>query len=64
MTDSSQYVTLPIVHELLATQERSFKTVVQMFFESVNSEVRDIRKEVIDLEESLMFSQKDIEEAN
>ena len=63
MTDSSQYVTLPIVRELLETQERSFKTMVQMFFESVKSEVRDIRKEVIDLKESLTFSQKDIEEA-
>ena len=63
MTDSSQYVTLPIVRELLETQERSFKTMVQMFFESVKSEVRDIRKEVNDLKESLTFSQKDIEEA-
>ena len=63
MTDSSQYVTLPIVRELLETQQRSFKTMVQMFFESVKSEVRDIRKEVNDLKESLKFSQKDIEEA-
>ena len=63
MTDSSQYVTLPIVRELLETQERSFKTMVQMFFESVKSEVRDIRKEVNDLKGSLTFSQKDIEEA-
>ena len=30
---------------------------------SVKSKVRDIRKEVIDLKESLMFSQKDINEA-
>ena len=37
--------------------------MVQMFFESVKSEVRDIRKEVIYLKESLTFSQKDIEEA-
>ena len=63
MTDSSQYVTMPIVCELLETQERSFKTMVQMFFESLKSEVRDIRKEVIDLKESLMFSQKCIKEA-
>ena len=32
MTDSSQYVTLPIVRKRLETQERSFKTMVQMFF--------------------------------
>ena len=63
MTDSSQYVTLPIVRELLETQERSFKTMAQMFFESAKSEIRDIRKEVIDLKESLTFSQKDIKEA-
>ena len=63
MTNSSQYVTLPIVRELLETQERSFKTVVQMFSESVKSEAIDIRKEVINLKESLTFSQKDIEEA-
>ena len=63
MTDSSQYVTLPIVRELLETQERTFRTMVQMFFESVRSEARDIRKEVNDLKESLTFSQKDIEEA-
>ena len=62
MTDSSQYVTLSIVRELLETQERSFKTLVQMFFESVKSEVRDIRKEVIDLKESSTFTQKDIKE--
>ena len=37
--------------------------MVQMFFESVKSEVRDIRKEVNDLKESLTFSQKDIEKA-
>ena len=36
--------------------------MIQIFFESVKSEVRDIRKEIIDLKESLMFSQKGIEE--
>ena len=39
------------------------KAMVQTFFESVKSEVRDIRKEVTDPTESLTFSQKDIEEA-
>ena len=63
MTGSSQYVTLPIVREHLETQEKSFKTMVQMFFEIVKSEVRGIRKEVIDPNESLRFSQKDMEEA-
>ena len=62
MNDSQEYVTLPFIRELLATQERSFKSMVELFFESVKNEVKEVRSLVTDLKESLLFTQKDVDD--
>ena len=65
MTEKSGllFVTLPVVCELLETQERCFKATVQMSIDSIREEVKDIRNTVNELKESLTFSQKDIDNA-
>ena len=62
MNDSQEYVTLPFIHELLATQERSFKSMVELFFESVKNEVKEVRSLVTDLKENLLFTQRDVDD--
>ena len=65
MTEKSGllFVTLPVVRELLETQERCFKATVQMLIDSIREQVKDIRNTVNELKESLTFSQKDIDDA-
>ena len=65
MTEKSglPFVTLPVVRELLETQERCFTATMQMLIDSIREEVKDIRNTVNELKESLTFSQKDIDDA-
>ena len=65
MTEKSglPFVTLPVVRELLETQERCFKATMQMLIDSTREKVKDIRNTVNELKESLTFSQKDIDDA-
>ena len=65
MTEKSglPFITLPVVCELLETQERCFKATMQMLIDSIREEVKDIRNTVNELKESLTFSQKDIDDA-
>ena len=65
MTEKSglPFVTLPIVRELVETQERCFNATMQMLIDSIREEVEDIRNTVNELKESLTFSQKDIDDA-
>ena len=65
MTEKSglPFVILPVVRELLETQERCFKAIMQMLIDNISEEVKDIRNTVNELKESLTFSQKDIDDA-
>ena len=44
MTEKSglPFVTLPVVRELLETQERCFQATMQMLIDSIREEVKDI----------------------
>ena len=60
---SETFVTLPVVRELLMTQERTYKAMIEVFLESIKNEVKEVRQGVTDLKESLLFTQKDFDEA-
>ena len=57
---ASEFVSLAVlVHEHLETQERTFKQFIEFHTNSVNEEIKALRKYVDDLKTSLVFSQKD-----
>ena len=60
---SETFVTLTVVRELLTTQERTYKAMIEVLLESIKNEVKEVRQGVTDLKESLLFTQKDFDEA-
>ena len=60
---SETFVTLTVIRELLTTQERTYKAMIDIFLESIKNEVKEVRQGVTDLKESLLFTQKDFDEA-
>ena len=62
MNDSQEYITLTSICELLATQEWSFESMVELFFESVKNVVKEVRSLVTDLKESLLITKKDVDD--
>ena len=62
MNGDSEVVTLPVVKELLAMQERSFCQMIELMTNTVKEDINNIRKTVDDLKASLSFSQKDIDD--
>ena len=55
-------MSLAVVKELLETQDRSYRTTLQIFVEDMKQELRTIRKDVEDLKVSLQFSQGEIQD--
>ena len=62
MNGGSEVVTLSVVKELLATQERSFRQMIELMTNTIKEDINNIRKTVDDLKVSLNFSQKDIDD--
>ena len=62
MNGGSEVVTLPVVKELLAMQERSFRQMIELMTNTIKEDINNIRKTVDDLKASLNFSQKDIDD--
>ena len=62
MEGKSEYVSLTVVKELLETQDRSYRTTLQIFVEDMKQELRTIRKDVEDLKVSLQFSEGEIQD--
>ena len=62
MNSGSEVVTLPVVKELLAMQERSFRQMIELMTNTIKEDINNIRKTVDDLKASLNFSQKDIDD--
>ena len=60
MTD--EYVTIAVLIELLVTQERLFKQSIDILKENHEDEVNGSKQTIEELKQSLMFSQKDIDE--
>ena len=50
------------IKDILDIQERSFRSMVQIFVKYFKSDINEIRKEVKDLKESLEYSQKEIDD--
>ena len=59
---STEVVSLAVVKELIATQERAFRQTVEMFATNMKEDINSIRKTVDDLKCSLNFSQRDIDD--
>ena len=59
MNGGSEAVTLSVVKELLAMQERSFRQMIELMTNTIKEDINNIRKTADDLKASLNFSQKD-----
>ena len=63
MTENQiQFVTLEVVKELLATQERAFHSSLQLFLTDIKDEARSVRKDFDELRGSLEFSQSQLKD--
>ena len=62
MEGKSEYVSLAVVKELLETQDRSYRTTLQIFVEDLKQKVRTIRKYIEDVKVSLQFSKGEIQD--
>ena len=62
MEGKSEHVSFAVVKELLETQDRSYRTTLEIFVEDMKQELRTIRKDVEDLKVSLQFSQGEIQD--
>ena len=60
--ENSEFVTLPILKEMLAAQERAYKTTTQLLVDNMRSEIRSLRSEVDELKESVKFTSAKYEE--
>ena len=52
----SDFVTLKILKELLAVQERAYRTLIESLLDNVKQNVHDLRNEVVDLKQSTAFT--------
>ena len=59
---SAEFVTLAVVRELLETQERAFKQIMEFQMNAVKEEMKQLKKDLNELKSSLTFSQKDIDD--
>ena len=63
MTENQiQFVTLDIVKEFLATQERAFHSFLQLFLTDIRNKVRSVRKDFNELRRSQEFSQSQLKD--
>ena len=58
MEGKSEYVSLAVMKELLETQDRSYRTTLQIFVEDMKQELRNIE----DLKVSLQLRQGEIQD--
>ena len=55
----SEAVTLQMVPELLEIQDRLYRSTFQLLLTDMKEDVKSLRKDIDELENSLQFSQKD-----
>ena len=60
--ENSEFVTLAILKEMLAAQERAYKTTTQLLVDDMRSEIRLLHSEVDELKESVKFTSAKYEE--
>ena len=60
--NKSEFVILNIINEILETQDRAYRNMLQIFMDDMKSEIRILRKDVEDLKVSLQFSQGQIDD--
>ena len=55
MTAESQFITMPVLKEMLAMQKESYQSSLKLIMDSVKSEVKELRREVQEMKESVSF---------
>ena len=55
---SAEFVTLAVVRELLETQERAFKQIMEFQMNAVKEEMKLLKKDVNELKSSLTFHKR------
>ncbi len=46
----------------MAVQENAFRSMIEVMFNGLREDIKDVKKDVIELQKSLEFSQKDVSE--
>ena len=55
MTVESQFITMPVLKEMLAMQKESYQSSLKLIMDSVKTEVKELRREVQEMKESVSF---------
>ena len=53
---------LAVVKSLMAVQENSFRSMIEVMFNGLREDIKEVKKDAIELQKSLEFSQRDVME--
>ena len=59
---SGEFVTMQVLKEMLAMQDRAYRSSIQILVEDIKSEVKELKKEISELKESASFTSSKYEE--
>ena len=57
-----EVVSLAVVKSLMAVQENSFRSMIEVMFNGLREDIKEVKKDAIELQKSLEFSQRDVME--
>ena len=55
MTVESQFITMPVLKEMVAMQKESYQSSLKLIMDSVKTKVKELRREVQEMKESVSF---------
>ena len=59
---AGEFVTMQVLKEMLAMQDRAYRSSIQILVEDIKSEVKELKKEISELKESASFTSSKYEE--
>ena len=60
--DKEELVSLSVVKSLMAVQENAFRSMIEVMFNGLREDIKEVKKDVVELQKSLEFSLKDVAE--
>ena len=60
--DKEELVSLSVVKSLMAVQENAFPSKIEVMFNGLREDIKEVKKDVVELQKSLEFSLKDVAE--
>ena len=58
MTVESQFITMPVLKEMLAMQKESYQSSLKLIMDSVKTEGKELRRQVQEMKESVSFMRR------